>query len=170
MPGAPANGQSRGLAAQRLPGDTAAVGLPSRRVTVAVVSVAACALLAALVAALGPARDVRSDYSWPPATLPAESGTAGWYAPLALLNRVPGTIDIHLPCAASRPRGSSGPVNVLSTARRPERAEALRIVWSGRSLLIGAGHQELARVPWPKDCPLDLQVRDGKLHLPSRTI
>jgi cell wall arabinan synthesis protein len=170
MPGAPANGQSRGLAAQRLPRDTAAVGLPSRSATVAVVSVAACALLAALVAALGPARDVRSNYSWPPATLPAENGTAGWYAPLALLNRVPGTIEVHLPCAASRPQGSSGPVNVLSTARRPEREEALRIVWSGRSLLIGAGDQELARVPWPEACPLDLQIRDGKLHLPSRTI
>ena len=162
MPDAPANGQSRRSAV--------AVALPSRRVAIAVVAIAACALLAALVAALGPARDVRSTYVWPGATLPAGTGTAGWYAPLALLNRVPGSIDVRLPCAAARPEGSRGPVTMLSTARRPERANALRIVWSDRSVRVSAGRQELARAPWPEACPLDLQIRGGELRLPSRTI
>ena len=52
--------------------------LPSRRVAVALVATAACALLAALVAALGPARDVRSTYVWPGTTLPAGSRSPTW--------------------------------------------------------------------------------------------
>jgi hypothetical protein len=144
--------------------------LPSRRGAVAIVSIAACALLAAVVSAFGPARDVNSAYSWPPPALPADGGTVGWYAPLALLNRVPESIDVRIPCAVSRTKGSSGPVTMLSTAHHPERADALRIVWSDSSVLVGAGREELTRVRWPDACPLDLQIRDGKLQLPSRTI
>lgn len=162
MPDAPANEQSRRSAV--------VVALPSRTMAVALVATAACALLAALVAALGPARDVRSTFAWPGRTLPAGTGTAGWYAPLALLNRVPGSIDVRLPCAVSRPEGSRGPVTMLSTARRPEQANALRIVWSDRSVRVSAGRQELARAAWPDACPLDLQIRGGELRLPSRVI
>jgi hypothetical protein len=59
---------------------------------------------------------------------------------------------------------------MLSTTRRSEQANALRIVWSNRSVRISAGRQELARAPWPDACPLDLRIRDGELRLPSRTI
>lgn len=162
MPDAPANGQSRRSAE--------AVALPSRRMAIVLVSAAACALLAALVAAFGPARDVRSTYVWPGATVPAGTGTAGWYAPLALLNRVPESIDVRLPCAVTRREGSSGPVTMFSTARRPEQADALRIVWSDRSVRISAGREELARAAWPDACPLDVQIRGGELRLPARTI
>jgi hypothetical protein len=59
---------------------------------------------------------------------------------------------------------------MLSTARRPEQANALRIVWSNRSVRVSAGRQELARAPWPDACPLDLQIRGGELRLPSRMV
>lgn len=59
---------------------------------------------------------------------------------------------------------------MLSTARRPEQVNALRIVWSNGSVRVSAGRQELARAPWPDTCPLDLQIRDGELRLPSRMV
>ena len=133
-------------------------------------SIAAIALLAAVVAALGPAQGERSEYAWPPATLPLQPASEGWYAPLPLLNRVPSSIEVRLPCGLAPPLRKEGPATVLSTARHPQNAGALRVMLARDSLRISVGRSEIASVPWPTACPLRLEVRDGELRLPTRAV
>lgn len=68
---------------------------PTLRATILTGCVAVLALLASIVAAVGPARGERAEYEWPPATLPSETAQDGWYSPLPLLNRVPGAINVR---------------------------------------------------------------------------
>lgn len=131
---------------------------------------AVLALLAAIVAAVGPARGERAEYTWPPETLPAQSPSDGWYAPLPLLKRVPSSIEVRLPCALAPALRSDRPVTVFATARRPETAEALRVMLDGHSLRIRVGKQEVARLPWPGGCPLGVDISDGMLRLPGRVV
>src|SRR3989337_642314 len=91
------------------------------------------AVLAAAVAAVGPAKGESAQYIWPPPVQAAEAPSKGWYAPLPLLNRVPPSLEVSLPCGLSRPLRSEGPVTVLATARRPRATEALQITQEGRA-------------------------------------
>jgi arabinosyltransferase B len=140
---------------------------PGRTVVIALCA-AALALAASFVAAVGPARGEHAEYSWPPPTLPAKTPREGWYAPLPLLNRVPASIDVHLPCTLSPPLRKGGPTTVLSTTRRSQNSGALEILLESHSLRYRVGASELARVPWPKSCPLQVALQQGELRLPGR--
>ena len=155
------------------PGDEAggSVGVSTAtRAPLLALCAAALALLASIVVAAGPAQGESSEYSWPPATLPAESPQRGFYAPLPLLNRVPSSIELQLPCELAAPLRDVRPVLVLATARRAETAGALRIVRVDDALRISVGALEIAELPWPASCPLRVEVADGELRLPSRAV
>ena len=130
----------------------------------------ALALVASIVAAVGPARGEHAEYVWPPATLSAQTPSEGWYAPLPLLNRVPSSIEVRLPCGLSPPLHGGGRVLVLATARRPRVAEALQIVLDESALHIGVGKSAIARLPWPGSCPVRVEVADGEVRLPNRAV
>src|SRR5919197_1588146 len=131
---------------------------------------AATALFAAVVAAVGPAKGERSTYAWPPPELPASSPQRGWYAPLPLLNRVPASIDVRVPCdLAPALHGARSPT-VIATARHPRSVGALRISRQAGALRISVGTADVATVPWPTACPLDVVVADGQVRIPNRTI
>jgi len=134
------------------------------------VCAAALALVASIVVAAGPARGESAEYAWPPATLPAESPERGFYAPLPLLNRVPASIEVQLPCGLAPPLRDARPVTVLATARRAETAGALRIAGVDDALRISVGASDVAELPWPTSCPLRVEVADGELRLPSRAV
>jgi len=131
---------------------------------------ATAALVASLVAAVGPARGEHAEFEWPPPTLPSSAPARGWYAPLPLLNRVPSSIVVWLPCALAPPLRDDAPVTIIATARHPERTDALWIALRGKSLNVGVGESEIARLPWPTACPLRMEMRDGELRLPGRTL
>ena len=131
---------------------------------------AALALVAAIVVAAGPAKGESAEYVWPPATLPAERPAQGFYAPLPLLNRVPSSIELTLPCGLSPPLRDARPVKVLATARRTQTDGALRLVRAGDVLRISVGASEVAELPWPTSCPLRIEVANGELRLPGRTV
>ncbi len=134
------------------------------------VSASVLALVASVVAAVGPA-DAESDtYSWPPQISSVPAPDRGYYAPLPLLNRVPRSIDVLVPCDLARPLKQSEAQTVLATARRPELTEGLRITQARDALRIGVGGRRVTSVPWPESCPLRLAVRDGELRLADRTI
>lgn len=143
---------------------------PDRRRLVVAVSASLVALAAAVVAAVGPAKGESSEYSWPPSVLPAETPDRGWYAPLPLLNRVPASIVLRVPCGLAPPLVRDGQVRVLATARRPRQAGAFWIEQASDSLRAGVGTSELAAVPWPASCPLHLEVTEGELRLPDRVV
>ncbi len=125
------------------------------------------ALTAAVVAAVGPARAESAEYVWPPAIRSGQPPSAGWYAPLPLLNRVPASIDVRLPCGLSRPLRRVAPATVLSTARSPWASEALNVTKEGKTLHVRVGASEIAAVPWPDSCPLHIEVAGGEVRLPS---
>jgi hypothetical protein len=83
------------------------------------VCVGVLAVFGAVVAARGPATKERSEYTWPPQTLPDERATQGWYAPSPLLNRVPAVLEVTLPCRLSPPIRPGPRATVVSTDRRP---------------------------------------------------
>jgi len=130
------------------------------------------ALVAALVAALGPADRVRSTYSWPPATLPETNPTRVWYTPLLLTWHRPEAISANLPCSlpAALPRAQR-PVDVLATARFPERNEGLAVRRGDGELIFGIGHDILTRVDLPTastsggECSYRLLLRGGRWSL-----
>jgi len=130
---------------------------------------AALALLASIAVVAGPARGESAEYSWPPATLPGERPERGFYAPLPLLNRVPSSIEVTLPCGLAPPLRDARRVTVLATARRAETAAALRIVRGDEALRISVGASS-AELPWPVSCPLRVEVADGELRLPGRAV
>ena len=55
------------------------------------------ALATAVVGALGPATEVRTTYSWPPAALPGVTPARAWYTPSSRRHR-PETIAARIPC------------------------------------------------------------------------
>ena len=130
------------------------------------------ALVAALVAALGPADRVRSTYSWPPSTLPKTKPSRVWYTPLLLIRHHPEAISAKLPCSLppALPRAKR-PVDVLATARFPERNEGLVVTHAGDELVLGIGHDILTRIdlrPASSDdgeCGYRLQLRGERWSL-----
>ena len=103
-------------------------------------------LVAALLAAIGPAERVRTTYSWPPATLPEESPRRLWYTPLLLASQVPESIVANLPCAAAPAlRDSTAPTTLLSTTRFPDRTGGLLVTNAADGLTVSVGTRRLAR-------------------------
>ena len=150
---------------------SAAVTVSSRRCRLPFVSacLAAVALVSAVVAAVGPTDERRSTYMWPPQQ-PVGTPSSGWYGPLPLLNRVPDTMSVRVPCDLPPTLGATGGrTTVLSTARNPRVTPALRIELVGRSLLVGAGRR-VVLLPWPRSCPVRLAVADGRLHWGGRSL
>lgn len=126
--------------------------------------IAALALLAALVAAVGPASRDDAEYVWPPETISTEAPRQGWYAPLPLLNRVPASMVVRLPCGLSPPLDEGTGTTVLRTTRGVDPA-SLRVVLERETVRVRLGSRSLASVEWPASCPLELGVRDGSLVL-----
>ena len=133
-------------------------------------AVASLAVLAAVVAAVGPASAESAEYVWPPATLPVERPDRGFYAPLPLLNRVPASLDVLVPCNLSPALRKARPVTVLTTARRVSTAGALRIVLLDKKLGISVGGSEVVQLPWPDSCPLRVGVAEGELRIPGKAV
>jgi hypothetical protein len=157
----------RGRAAKYLPPTSESHGgAPwiSRRAGAAACLAVVLALIAAAIAAVGPARKDRATYAWPPAALPDVRPSAGWYAPLPLLNRVPASLEMRLPCGLSPALRPGGTAVVLATARRPQ-TPALRIATSGNELRISVSGRELAHLPWPQACPQVIRVMNGDLFV-----
>ena len=133
-------------------------------------AVATLAVLAAVVAAVGPTSGASASYAWPPATMPVDRPARGFYAPLPLLNRVPASLKVMIPCNLAPALRRSEPTTVLATARRTSAAGALRIVLRDKKLGIAIGDSELAGLTWPESCPLRFEVADGELRMPGRTV
>jgi hypothetical protein len=150
-------------------GELPFAGARGRRLWTAVCT-AAVAVVASIVAAAGPAHGNHAVYAWPPPELPRSTPKQGWYAPLPLLNRVPASIVVRIPCGLSNALRRRPESTVIATARRPGKSDALRIALRGRSLGIDLGATEVARLPWPAACPLVVQLKDGQLRLADRTI
>jgi hypothetical protein len=104
------------------------------------------ALVAAFVAAIGPANEVRSTYTWPPEALPNRASKEGWYTPLLLATRVPESLTVTTPCGPSQPLASSQATpTVVATARVPRSAGALAVAVEGRWLDVWMGARRLVR-------------------------
>jgi hypothetical protein len=59
---------------------------------------------------------------------------------------------------------------VLATTRRSQGAGGFEILQVDSTLRFRAGDSELARLPWPQGCPLEIAIRDGALQLPGRAV
>ncbi|MGH3133504.1 MAG: arabinosyltransferase domain-containing protein [Gaiellaceae bacterium] len=137
-------------------------------------ALALAALVAAVVAAVGPAVHERARYSWPPPEITPVQPEQTWYTPLLLVSRVPESIDVTIPCERLVTLGSVGrPSTVLATARDPRSVDGLQVTVGRDSLNIAVGSRQLTSVPWPPSrgsCPFSLRVTDGELELPDRTV
>ncbi|MDQ3671445.1 MAG: hypothetical protein M3364_03270, partial [Actinomycetota bacterium] len=110
-------------------------------------ALALVALLAALVGALGPADDVRTTYSWPPAALPEGTPASAWYTPLLLIRHRPEAIAATLPCSLPPALvNAARPTTVLATARHPEQRGGLSVTREQDRLLVRVGQEVLTRV------------------------
>lgn len=128
-------------------------------------------MLAAFVAAVGPADRARAVFSWPPADLPRESARTMWFTPLLLSARIPQSIAAEIPCTLPPPlpEATSPPI-VLATARSPFRNNGLHVTRDRRQLVVSVGRRELLRaplqkVPSGKECAYRLSIRDGQWSL-----
>jgi Mycobacterial cell wall arabinan synthesis protein len=142
---------------------------PERRLLAAQV-LAFVALVAGLLAVLGPAEQLRTSYSWPPATLPAGNPQSTWYTPLLLAQHRPEALSARIPCAlAPALPGAARPLTVLATARRPDRGGALVVTGRRAELTVAVGEQTLSRVPLdpgaPATCAYELRLGDGQWSL-----
>ena len=145
--------------------------IPGKRRHLVVCAAATVAFAAALVAAIGPAEAESAEYTWPPPTVLAETPRRGWFTPLPLLNRVPDSLELRIPCGLAPPLGDEGrPATVIATARSPSASEALRVGLDEDSLTFAVGGRTAARVPWPAGCPRRFEIEDGELRLPQRTV
>jgi hypothetical protein len=115
----------------------------ARRLQLAQV-LALVALVAALVGALGPADDLRTTYSWPPAALPEGTPASAWYTPLLLIRHRPEAIAATLPCSLPPALPNAArPTTVLATARHPESRGGLAITQAEDRLLVTIGRDLL---------------------------
>ena len=126
------------------------------------------ALLAAVVAAVGPAKAQSYVYSWPPPVVRTATPERGWYTSLPLLGRVPEELTVNLPCGLAPPVRPTSKILVFGTARRPTANAALRIVLEGDQLAVYVGAVDRYRVQWPQSCPLKVSIADGILETGSR--
>ena len=130
------------------------------------------ALIAALVGALGPAERVRTTYSWPPETLPAESPHRVWYTPLVLARHRPESISASVPCTPPPALpGVERPLTVLATARYPVGTEALALRRRGDEVVVRIGNTILTRLDLVRtraataSCSYELRLGSGRWSL-----
>ena len=132
-------------------------------------TLALVALVAAFVGAVGPAGDVRTTYSWPPASLPESTPSSAWYSPLLLIRHRPEAIAATVPCSlpAALPRAER-PTTVLATARFPERRGGLAVTREDSRLLVKIGRDLLTRIDLEAApaadgaCAVDLRLAGGR--------
>ncbi|MFY9579847.1 MAG: arabinosyltransferase domain-containing protein [Gaiellaceae bacterium] len=131
--------------------------------------VAGVALLCALIGALGPAKHLRAQYSWPPRELPAGNPAGLWYTPLLLSRHEPGSISAQIPCspppALSR---SNDPIVVFATQRDWTATGGLAVTRNGKQLRVEVGGSTLATVPvalGEAGCAYRLDVAGGRWSL-----
>jgi hypothetical protein len=109
------------------------------------------ALVAAAIAAYGPAVPERAIYTWPPAHLPDAKPTRTWFAPLFVARPGVESFDATLPCGgplATLP-GTGRRVVLLATARDPGTNHALGVTRSRASgpTSVRIGRTVIAEVP-----------------------
>jgi arabinosyltransferase C len=141
---------------------------PVRRHRIAL-ALAIIALIAALIGALGPAKHLRTKYSWPPRTLSAGTPSRLWYTPLLLIQHVPETLSATVPCSLPSPLpAAERPVVVLATARFPDQSGGLAVTHVRGLLVITVGDRRLDRVGLPPDtrggdgCAYHLRLSPGR--------
>src|SRR5436309_490573 len=101
---------------------------------------AAVALLAAIVGALGPAGHVRTRYTWPPPAVPDARPARLWYTPLLLIGHQPEEISARIPCLLPTAlRRATKPLKVLATARDPRTFPGLTVTRAGSGLSVKIG-------------------------------
>ena len=128
-------------------------------------------LVAACLAAIGPAEKLRTTYSWPPAALPSGTPDREWYTPLLLAAQVPETLSVDVPCkTASALRDAGDPVTVLASSRSPDSAQRFAITRSDGELTYKVGDAILARVPVDRapsgaGCRYRITLDDGRWSL-----
>jgi arabinosyltransferase A len=147
------------------------IGATPRRIRIAE-ALAFVAVVAAVLAALGPAERIRTTYSWPPSSLPEGTPSRIWYTPLLLSARIPEIVSADLPCSPTPAlRSARSSVTVLATARFPERAGGLAVRRNADRLTVGVGDNVLVRLVLAggpsvdSDCDYLLQLRDGRWSL-----
>jgi hypothetical protein len=129
------------------------------------------ALVAACIAAVGPAERIRTTYSWPPASLPSGSPSTTWYSPLLLVSQEPDALIAEIPCDPAPPLAGAGRVvTVLATSRAPERNNGFAVTQANEELTFEVGGSELARVPVKRapsggECSHRVEFRDGTWSL-----
>src|SRR5262249_39847195 len=136
-----------------------------RRPTVPLM-LAGLALLCAAVAALAPAKHLRTTYSWPPRTLPSAQAESMWYTPLLLARHEPARIWARVPCELPPPlRRAERPAVVLATTRSPATTGGLAVTTTGRHLDVSVGTTPLTRVDLPatapRDCVYVIELNNG---------
>ncbi|MGH3109591.1 MAG: arabinosyltransferase domain-containing protein [Gaiellaceae bacterium] len=120
----------------------------SARVRIALV-LAVASFGGAVVGALGPAREGRTTYSWPPKTPAMADSQRGWYTPLLLIRKEPEAITALLPCDAVRTTTSSPATlrqTLIATARVPESSHGLLVAARDGQLVVKVGARRVTRV------------------------
>jgi hypothetical protein len=131
------------------------------------------AVLAALLAARGPAIAERAEYTWPPTLLPARSPDAGWYTPLLLAQHHAERIAAEVPCGREPTVPAAGPfVLVVSTTRDPDRHNGLSVVRNqGGRTTLRVGREALATLDAADlgpECRLDVRFDERDWTVSSR--
>ena len=122
-------------------------GRPSRHRAAAILVFGSVALVAAVLAARGPAVREGVVYSWPPAELPTAKPTRSWFSPMLLARQSADDIEAQVPCGRERSLvGARNPVVLLATARDPVAAHALVVTRSERQTVVRVGESTLARL------------------------
>jgi Mycobacterial cell wall arabinan synthesis protein/EmbC C-terminal domain/Arabinosyltransferase concanavalin like domain len=127
--------------------------LTSVRRFVLALALAAFALLAAGVAAIGPAQERRDVYTWPPIDR-AAAVEGSRYAPLLITRHHPDSLSATTPCAGLADAGADrgdAPVTLIATARQPEAVDGrgLLVTMERGALVTRFGDRDLLRTPWP---------------------
>ena len=125
-------------------------GTRSRARVAAFLILGSVAVVAAALAAGGPAVRERVVYSWPPGELPAATPTRSWLSPLLLARHSAADLDARVPCGREKALASARDTLVLlATARDPVSAHALVISRSKRraETVVRVGNETLARLP-----------------------
>jgi Mycobacterial cell wall arabinan synthesis protein len=134
---------------------------------------AVVAVSAAVVGALGPAKSVRTTYSWPPRTMPATTPSRLWYTPLLLIHQQPDELSVRFGCSPTMALpGAARPITILATARNPASSQGLAITRRDNMLIVAVGVDELARVRVRGTsggaCAYDFQMGGGRWRLEGR--
>lgn len=132
---------------------------------------ACLSLLAAFVAAIGPAERVRTEFSWPRKAVPSLAESNVWYAPLLLSARIPESVSARLSCTRSATLSDeSTPATIFATVRRPDSTSGLVVTQRGPRLEFNVGDRllasaRLAAAPRDPSCAYALRIEDGKWSL-----